>query len=437
MGFIRAALSAGLNSFNDSKFKEAVVLPDQVSADVMAIKGQLLTKDPDGGSRQSNQNTGLLTDGSVVIVPQGYVAVLVNNGTFLGDVLEAGSHEWRAGDNAWLLEKGGIKGTWENFKNRFSFGGQVITRQEIIFIRMQPIAGNKFGTQNAVEYFSERYQQMLNIRFYGLFDIKVADPVLFYVSSISQQIEEHKPFTLQDIAQGTLRQNISPKIAIAIAKYTNENRVDIYSLNANQDTFNELAKQEVNKVWTGLYGIEATNILLEDLSYDQESMEIVRKLVSEPVAMKYNTIEIEERRARNEALIAAANNEGNGNGMNMFMGMNLGQTLGGQLTQQAQPVSPNQTVPPVQPADPNQAFTPVQTASPEQVASPVETVSPEQTANSVETTTQEVTTSAEESTSPEQTTNSKQTANKNFYIEVDGKYVLVTKDEEGNIVPVN
>jgi len=401
MGFIRAALSAGLNSFNDSKFKEAVVLPDHVSSDVMAIKGQLLTKDPDGGSRQSNQNTGLLTDGSVVIVPQGYVAVLVNNGTFLGDVLEAGSHEWRAGDNAWLLEKGGIKGTWENFKNRFSFGGQVITRQEIIFIRMQPIAGNKFGTQNAVEYFSERYQQLLNIRFYGLFDIKVADPVLFYVSSISQQIEDHKPFTIQDIAQGTLRQNISPKIAIAIAKYTNENGVDIYSLNANQDTFNEVAKQEVNKVWTGLYGIEATNILLEDLSYDQESLEIVRKLDSELVAMKYNTIEIEERRARNEALIAAANNEGNGNGMNMFMGMNLGQTLGGQLTQQAQPVSPNQTVPPVQPADPNQVVNPVQTSSPEQVATP------------------------------------EQPTNKNFYIEVDGKYVLVTKDEEGNIVPVN
>ena len=375
MGFIRAALSAGLNSFNDSKFKEAVVLPDHVSSDVMAIKGLLLTKDPDGSSRQSNQNTGLLTDGSVVIVPQGYVAVLVNNGTFLGDVLEAGSHEWRAGDNAWLLEKGGIKGTWENFKNRFSFGGQVITRQEIIFIRMQPIAGNKFGTQNAVEYFSERYQQLLNIRFYGLFDIKVADPVLFYVSSISQQIEDHKPFTIQDIAQGTLRQNISPKIAIAIAKYTNENGVDIYSLNANQDTFNEIAKQEVNKVWTGLYGIEATNILLEDLSYDQESLEIVRKLDSELVAMKYNTIEIEERRARNEALIAAANNEGNGNGMNMFMGMNLGQTLGGQLSQQAQ----------------NQA--PVQ--------------------------------------------NNGQATSKNFYIEVDGKYVLVTKDEEGNIVPVN
>ena len=430
-GVVDVAKSAGINSFNDSKFKEAVVLPEHVSSEALAVKGILLTKDPDGVSRQGNQHTGLLTDGSVVIVPQGYVAILVNNGTFLGDLLEAGSHEWRSGDNAWLLEKGGIRGTWENFKHRFSFAGQVVTQQEIIFVRVQPIAGNKFGTQNAVEYFSERYQQLLNIRFYGLFDIKISDPVLFYVSSISQQIDEHKPFTLQDIAQGTLRQNISPKIAIAIAKFTNEYRVDIYSLNANQDTFNEIAKQEVNKVWTSLYGIEATNILLEDLSYDQESLEIVRKLDSELVAMKYNTIEIEERRARNEALIAAANNEGNGNGMNMIMGMNLGQTLGGQINQQAQPLNPNQSYTPVQPADPNQALTSGQTANPEQVSSPVQSANPEQATNPT------VTSPAEETTNPEPTTNSEQTASKNFYIEVDGKYVLVTRNENGDIVPVN
>ena len=430
-GVVDVAKTAGINSFNDSKFKEAVVLPEHVSSEALAVKGILLTKDPDGVSRQGNQHTGLLTDGSVVIVPQGYVAILVNNGTFLGDLLEAGIHEWRSGDNAWLLEKGGIRGTWENFKHRFSFAGQVVTQQEIIFVRMQPIAGNKFGTQNAVEYFSERYQQLLNIRFYGLFDIKISDPVLFYVSSISQQIDEHKPFTLQDIAQGTLRQNISPKIAIAIAKFTNEYRVDIYSLNANQDTFNEIAKQEVNKVWTGLYGIEVTNILLEDLSYDKESLEIVRKLDSELVAMKYNTIEIEERRARNEALIAAANNEGNGNGMNMIMGMNLGQTLGGQINQQAQPINPNQSYTPAQPADPNQALTPKQTAISEQVASPVQSANPEQATNPT------VTSPAEETTNPEPTTNSEQTASKNFYIEVDGKYVLVTRNENGDIVPVN
>ena len=75
-------------------------------------------------------------------MPQGYVAILVNNGTFLGDILEAGSHEWRSGDNAWLLEKGGIRGTWENFKHRFSFAGQVVTQQEIKFFYLCPCPTN-------------------------------------------------------------------------------------------------------------------------------------------------------------------------------------------------------------------------------------------------------------------------------------------------------
>ena len=73
------------------------------------------------------------------------------------------------------------------------------------------------------------------------------------------------------------------------------------------------------------------------MSYDQESLNIVRKLDSELVAMKYNTIEIEERRARNEALInVAANNEAMAMGHEHSIEVNLGQTLGEQLNQQTQ-----------------------------------------------------------------------------------------------------
>ncbi len=68
MGFICAALSAGLIVLMIKKFT-AAVLPD--CSGVMATgMGQLLTKILICGSRQSNQNTGLLTDGSVVIVPK-------------------------------------------------------------------------------------------------------------------------------------------------------------------------------------------------------------------------------------------------------------------------------------------------------------------------------------------------------------------------------
>ncbi len=167
MGVIDVAKSAGINSINDSKYKEAVVLPEHVSSDALAVKGTLLTKDPDGISRQGNQHTGLLTDGSVVIVPQGYVAILVNNGTFLGDILEAGSHEWRSGDNAWLLEKGELRALGKTSSTAFHSLVKSLLNKKSSLSRVQPITGNKFGTQNAVEYFSERYQQLLNIRFYG------------------------------------------------------------------------------------------------------------------------------------------------------------------------------------------------------------------------------------------------------------------------------
>ena len=41
MGFIKAALSGGISSFRDSKFKEAVVLPESVPSDALAVKGVL------------------------------------------------------------------------------------------------------------------------------------------------------------------------------------------------------------------------------------------------------------------------------------------------------------------------------------------------------------------------------------------------------------
>ena len=41
MGFIKAALSAGISSFQDSKFKEAITLPEAVPATALAIKIQM------------------------------------------------------------------------------------------------------------------------------------------------------------------------------------------------------------------------------------------------------------------------------------------------------------------------------------------------------------------------------------------------------------
>ena len=102
----------------------------------------------------------------------------------------------------------------------------------------------------------------------------------------------------------------------------------------------------------------------------QESLELVRKLDSELVAMKYNTIEIEERRARNEALIAAANNE-----VMAMVWTCLWVWISVKLSVVNSPNKLNllaqiKPFPQYNPLIQTKAFTPVQTASPEQMSSP-------------------------------------------------------------------
>ncbi len=55
--------SAGLNSFNDSKFKEAIVLPDNVSGDALGHQGAILPK-TQMGCHLPAIKIGLLSDGS-------------------------------------------------------------------------------------------------------------------------------------------------------------------------------------------------------------------------------------------------------------------------------------------------------------------------------------------------------------------------------------
>ncbi len=66
-------------------------------------------------------------------------------------------------------------------------------------------------------------------------------------------------------------------------------------------------------------GLKQTNILTWRFELWSSRPILIRKLDSELVARKYNTIEIEERVVLvMKPHIAAANNEGNGNGMNIM-----------------------------------------------------------------------------------------------------------------------
>lgn len=383
MGFIRAAIASTQGAFRDSKFAEFITLDtNNITAQTLAVEGHFMRNDPDGKIRQSNKNTGRITDGSLIVVPQGYVALMIENGKYINDMAEAGEWVWDTNSQPLLLAKGGLSGLWNTIKDRFKFGGQETKQQSVIFIRIQPITGNKFGTASSVEYWSERYGNNLHLTFYGLYALKVNDPVIFFVNNVSGQMP-NGTFTLDQVANGTLRNNLVPRLVTGITKFTAQQKADIAVLNQYMEEFNRVATEAINEDTNGipgfksLYGLEVIQVLLEDISYDKDSLAITREIDDKLNYERLNFAKVEAERARNEALLKAAENEATMSMGNVMMGVGVGNMMSNMMGQQQ-----NQGTQPQQP----------------QVM---------------------------------------QTPPNTFYIQLaDGTFVLATKDENGNIVPV-
>ncbi len=163
-----------------------------------------------------------------------------------------------AGDNAGSLKRWFM--TQENFKNRFSFGGQSsLNKKSSLFtcnlLQVISSALSRSNTQRTLP-------TTVTFVFYGLFGIKIADPVLFYVSSVSRQITDGQPFTLK------------MWLKERSVKYRTENRdchCRVYQRKqgrylypqCQQDTFNEAQQSKRSTRFGPASTGEATNILLE------------------------------------------------------------------------------------------------------------------------------------------------------------------------------
>lgn len=325
MGFIKAAMTSASTAWKDGKFLEVVSVPEVVANDVMAVKGVQQVSDPDGVVRQSNnQTTGLLSDGSKVIVPQGYVALAISNGKFLVDMaIEPGLYEWKTGNRSTMFfnENGifkGIGNVFSQMMDRFKFGGQVSDAQEIVFIKTQPILGVKFGTKNPVEIMSPTYRN-LSIRFFGECDILVHDPIMFYINIASRRFNTKNEIRFAEFGD-TIREHLPPAIAVALTRYAFEHKTEIHGMNMIMDEVSKNTAKLITNQWSSNYGLGIGILTIHDISYDEKSQEKIEKY-DEKFIERDNFMEYERMKAQNEAMIAMAKNEAKGAGMNAMMGM--------------------------------------------------------------------------------------------------------------------
>lgn len=345
MGFIQAFKGAIGGMFAD-QWKDFLTIPDglpQTAALFPAV--------PRGTNAGRGSNThgseNVITNGSRILVPEGYGLITVVDGRATGLITEAGGYEFRtdspdarsvfASDDI-LASTVGM--SWERFK----FGGRPTSQQLAFFVSLKELPNNRFGTQSEI-YWDDAYMNaQVGAIARGTYSMRIVDPLLFvhnfvpavFISAGAPVFDFADP---NNDAGTQLFQEVVGSLAAAFSRYTNDpdkgNRITRIQSDSVGFAQSLAAAVEEGYRWTTDRGLTIVNVAIAAIEYDQRTRELLVD-VQKADALSGNRSQsfINQAVARG---VQAAGETGGGAGLAMF---GAGMGAAGGLVQPVQPWQP-------------------------------------------------------------------------------------------------
>lgn len=347
MGLLRAT-TGSISQVIGDQFKEFIT-PATSDKTVLVQKGVV-----NHGSGNSNPTEGIITNGSKIVIPEGYAMMIVDNGAIKEFSAEAGEFIWDQSSEPSVFEGGFFKGIGDSIKrigNRITFGGQLAHDQRVYYVNLLNITGNKFGSTNTETIFDPVYGSV-EITFFGEYSFKVVDPTILITNVLGSMPKDE--VSVEEVVGGQLKMEFTSNVSTCIADLMTSNNI---SFNTVQKYKNEVVKVMNNLLdesWVKQYGLEIQDMAL-NINASDESKAIIREVDAE--------ISREKRRgdmyaanpsgmmaaATADAMVNASKNE---NGAMMgFMGMNMSQNVGANVMDSANNITPNQPTQNVNPTE--------------------------------------------------------------------------------------
>lgn len=347
MGLLKAT-TGSISQVVGDQFKEFIT-PATSDKTVLVQKGVV-----NHGSGNSNPTEGIITNGSKIVIPEGYAMMIVDNGAIKEFSAEAGEFIWDQSSEPSVFEGGFFKGIGDSIKrigNRITFGGQPAHDQRVYYVNLLNITGNKFGSTNTETIFDPVYGSV-EITFYGEYSFKVVDPTILITNVLGSMPKDE--VSVDDVVGGQLKMEFTSNVSTCIADLMTSNNI---SFNTVQKYKNEVVKvmnDLLDESWVKQYGLEIQDMAL-NINASDESKAIIREVDAE--------ISREKRRgdmyaanpsgmmaaATADAMVNASKNE---NGAMMgFMGMNMSQNVGANVMDSANNITPSQPTQNVNPTE--------------------------------------------------------------------------------------
>ncbi|RPD83640.1 SPFH domain-containing protein [Luteimonas sp. 100069] len=240
-----------------------------------------------GRGSNTRASSNIITNGSKIVVPEGYGLLLLQDGAITAFVAEPGGYEWRSDDiNSQSVFAGDgivsplIRQSWERFK----FGGQPGSQQAAFFVSLKELPDNRFGTQSEIYWDDGFLGTQVGAITRGSYTLKIVDPILFVKNFVpARYLAPGQVFDFTDIdnaAASQLFNEVVGSLAPAFSLYTNDPGKGNRITKLQQDSlgFAQSLSAAVEQAyhWKADRGLAIVKTAIVSIEYDANTRELLK-----------------------------------------------------------------------------------------------------------------------------------------------------------------
>lgn len=329
MGLIRA-LAAGASGVARDQWREYFTC-DSLSNDVLVAKGQFKTQKRGLFGARNKANEDIITNGSVISVNEGQVALIVCDGKVADFCAEPGYFKWDNSTEPSLFGGNFFRGMVDSFKRigyRFTFGGDTGSQQRVYYVNVKEILDNKFGTQTPMPYDDPYYKTALYIRYFGQYSFKITDPLVFFSSIAGNVSSTYTTEQLKSVCGDEFMTALDSSLARCSAE-----GFKFSQLPQKQREIAAYMSETLDNEWRERRGMEIVSVALAKVTPDEESRRRIEEFDTNVMHSNRDAMAGGLAYAQMAAMKEAAKNEGGA--INGFMGFGMAANAmgaGGQAT---------------------------------------------------------------------------------------------------------
>ena len=315
------------------------------------------------GSEAMGGVINIITKGSVIVVNEGQCMMIVEQGKVVEICAEPGEYIYDSSTEPTVF--GGdlasdLKAVFRNMGKRFTFGGDAPKDQRVYYFNTKEIMGNKYGTPQSIQFESMigPYMLNVNIRCFGEYSYRIANPILFYTNVCSNFDTVYERSEIDSQLKSELLTALQPAFGRIAAKGIRYTQL----INYTKDIRNELS-EELSEDWGKKRGIEIVSFGVSSVKAEEEDERRIKEIQDSAIMSNPDMRAGRLATATADAMRTAAGNEAGMGGAFGFMGMGMaGQVGAGAMGAfgQGAPSQGNPLTPPMQQAPASQQAAPPQ-----------------------------------------------------------------------------